>query len=165
VSVSDAFSTLGLAPQFALDLRDLEQKQRELYVACSRGDVSALEDINEAYRVLKSPVSRAELLFERRGWSIISRPNPDVLMEVFAERENIDFLRTEGDVAALDAWVLTAQQRKEALVSSLGLLLDGNDNPSKASEATQLLEQLRFLTRAIAAAESAISTLEDPENV
>jgi DnaJ-domain-containing protein 1 len=162
VSVSDAFSTLGLVPQFALDLRDLEQKQRELYVACSRGDTSALEDVNEAYRVLKSPVSRAELLFERRGWSIISRPNPEVLMEVFAERENIDWLRTEGDVAALYAWVLTAQQRKEAIVSSLGLLLDGNDAPQKANEAAQLLEQLRFLTRAITAAESAISSLEEP---
>jgi hypothetical protein len=159
---SDAFSILGLVPQFALDLRKLDQKQREFYVARGRGDSSAIEEVNAAYRDLKLPVSRAELLFERRGWSMVSRPSPDLLMEVFAEREQIDGWRTQGDLEALYAWVLTAQQRKEALVSSLGQLIDGDEHASTAFEAARLLEQLRFLTRAIAAAELAITTLEDP---
>ena len=71
VSMSDHFALFGFAPAFALDEKALQQKylalQREFHPdrAVPENKLAMLQksaDINEAYRVLKNPVERAEYL-------------------------------------------------------------------------------------------------------
>jgi hypothetical protein len=175
----DIFGFLGLAPRFALEDSELERRQRELAVERQVEGPRALEKLNEAVRALKDPATRAEQLFELRGWSIKGSPDPILLERIFTDREFIDLARKKGDKAGLDAWMAAALPRQKHLIDLLTLLLDGpaattyptedapknsSDAPSDRSDAQRallLLEELRFFSRAVAAARAAIDAFED----
>lgn len=161
MSFENAFAILGHEPKYNLDLRVLERKQREAFVARQGEGALALEAINEAYRLLKAPLTRAELFFELRGWSTQTRPEPATLERVFAERERIELARASADVSFLSDWVGAARKRQDAVCASLGQILDAPGNSRSAEEAAALLEQLRFLSRALAAAEASLVALEE----
>jgi molecular chaperone HscB len=73
------FEALGVEPSFALDLAILEQRHRELsralhpdrHAASGAGErrmaLGRAIEVNEAYRILKDPVRRAEALLAQRG--------------------------------------------------------------------------------------------------
>jgi molecular chaperone HscB len=77
--MADPFETLGFEPNFALNLADLEKRHRELsralhpdrHSGSSAGDrrhaLGKAIEVNEAFRVLKDPVRRAEALLGLRG--------------------------------------------------------------------------------------------------
>lgn len=158
---SDPFTILGLLPKFELDMRDLERGQREAFVAKKSEGALGLEAVNEAYRLLKSPVTRAELLFARRGWSTKSSPAPILLEQVFADREAIEQARARGDTSFLSDWVGKARKRRNALGAALSQILDASEAKGCEVQATPLLEELRYLSRALTAAESALGALEE----
>jgi hypothetical protein len=175
----DCFSWLGMTPRFALDTSELDRRQRELFLAKSAEGPHTLEAINEAMRLLKDPISRAEQMFLLRSWPTESEPDPVLLERVFADREFIDAARKRGDVAALYALLDAAEPRHRTLIAELTRLLDGDgeatEEPKDAAEvgldaaraatanakrALLLLEELRYFTRAVVAAEEAILALQ-----
>ena len=159
--VKNSFEILGLEPRFAVKPEELERLQREHFAAQSSGKRVTLEAVNEAYRRLKDPVARAELLFTLRKWPPKAPLDPALLESVFTERETIDAARKRCDSAFLSDWVSAARKRQDALVAELGVILDEtvtSDHPPV--KALELLDQLRYLTKALHAAQSALDAVE-----
>jgi hypothetical protein len=176
---TDHFAWLGMTPRFALDASEFDRRQRELFVERAGEGPHTLEAINEALRLLKDPASRAEQLFRMRNWPTEGEPDPILLERVFADREFIDSARKRGDLAALYALLDAAAPRHRTLIAELTRILDGDgeatDEPkdpaefgldaaradrANAKRALLLLEELRYFTRAVAAAHEAILALE-----
>jgi DnaJ-domain-containing protein 1 len=155
-----AFELLQLEERFSLTASEVERALRRKFVACTHEGPLALERVNEAYRVLKDPVTRAEAIFELRGWSKQAAPNLTLLEQVFAERESIERARQNSDWVFLENWVRAARKRREALEATLAELVDGaaprNDAKERAASAASCLDELRFIGKAIRAAEAAL---------
>ena len=107
----DYFSFLGLPRKLNLDLGDLEQRFRGLsrqfhpdyffnaVPAERRASLERSSYLNDAYRTLKSPISRLEYLLQLEGL-VARNPEeaskqvpPDLLEEVFALNEELDEIR------------------------------------------------------------------------
>jgi|SRR5579871_557916 len=102
----DYFSFFGLPRKLNLDAADLEQRFRDLsrlfhpdyfYNAAPAERRASLERssyLNDAYRTLKSPVTRAEYLLRLEGLTTTaSATPPGLLEEVFALNEELDEIR------------------------------------------------------------------------
>lgn len=129
------FETLGLAPSFELDAGELEQRQRELNRAlhpdrhASKGPAERRQalnrsmDVNQAYRVLRDPASRAEALFELLGVHELAErsvTDPALLGEMLEQRELLDEARREKDrgrVGELKAQMLRRREEIEAALA------------------------------------------------
>ena len=100
----DAFDTLGLEPTLDLDVSALEQRYRDLqrqlhpdkFAQASssekRESLSRAVAVNDAYRALRDPLKRAEILLTRHGAKVSERESrelvdPSLLMEVMELRE------------------------------------------------------------------------------
>ena len=107
----DYFSFFGLPRKLSIDLEDLEQRFRSLsrqfhpdyfYTASTPERLASLERasyLNDAYRVLKQPLDRAEYLLKVEGLPGVGRHQDatempaGVLEEVFALNEELDDIR------------------------------------------------------------------------
>ena len=128
----DYFAYLGLPRRLDLDMALLEQRFRELsrqyhpdyfYNASQKDRLESLERssyLNDAYRTLRSPISRIEYLLGLEGLAA-SKPAsgspkvpPALLQEVFALNEELDEireLRESGGAAALLRARLTSARK------------------------------------------------------
>ncbi len=102
----DYFAFFGLPRRLTLDAADLERRFRDLsrqfhpdyfYNAAPAERRASLERssyLNDAYRTLKSPVSRVEYLLKLEGLNTTaSATPPGLLEEVFALNEELDEIR------------------------------------------------------------------------
>jgi len=102
----DYFAFLGVPRRLNLDAADLEQRFRALsrqfhpdyfYNAAPAERRASLERssyLNDAYRTLKNPVTRAEYLLKLEGLTTTaSATPPGLLEEVFALNEELDAIR------------------------------------------------------------------------
>jgi len=165
------FSELGLAETFAVDVKALEKTHRELsralhpdrYVQAPAGERrAALERavrVNEAFRAVRDPLSRAEALFTLRGTPIGDghepKPEPDFLMEVLEAREALAEAKAERDGA-------TVARLREATEGHLARTLEGLgeafERPGQPTQdAVKLLGKLRFFRRYL----EEVSAVED----
>ena len=166
------FVLFGLPERFALDRDDLDGRWRRLQ-ASAHPDRFAAEGaaaqrlamqwsvrINEAYRRLREPISRAAYVCELRGAPIQAHTNTampgDFLMQQMAWREALDDAQDDREVAALDAEVRSTEQ---ALVTQLACLLDG-DAPSPAL-AAERVRALMFIQRFRADLDQRLDALQD----
>ena len=137
----DYFSFFGLPRKLAIDLSDLDARFRRLsrqfhpdyfYTASGQERLASLERasyLNDAYRVLKQPLDRAEYLLKIEGLPRVgthqdaSELPAGVLEEVFALNEELDDIR----------------QAREAGVSAqeLGARLDAARRPIEERAARQ----------------------------
>ena len=101
--IVDPFALLGLPRRYDVDLRVAEKTHRELSRAlhpdryASAGATERREalnkaaDVNEAWRIIRDPVRRAEVLFALAGVEVGEtkepKPDPELLMEVLEKRE------------------------------------------------------------------------------
>lgn len=155
------FSTFGIEPRFDVNLAELERTHRELSravhpdrVASSAARKDVVEhamQVNEAFRVLRDPVKRAEALFSLRGIPVGEthepKPPPDFLMEVLEQREALAEARAARDTArieALSSQMHAAQRRTEARLTAA--FAPGADAELAKSEIGALGE-LRFYRR------------------
>ena len=97
----DAFDTLGLEPTLDLDVSTLEQRYRDLQrqlhpdkfaqssTGIKRESLMRAVNVTDAYRALKDPLKRAEILLARHGAKVSEREpvDPEFLMEVMELRE------------------------------------------------------------------------------
>jgi molecular chaperone HscB len=137
--MADPFSTLGIEPCFDLDLAQLEQRHRELSRALHpdryvgrpsterRQALGRAIEVNEAWRVLKDPVRRAEAVLTaagvRHGELAEPQPDPELLMDVLEQREELSGLRAKRDEAGIRKVVQRMKERELGLVSELSASL------------------------------------------
>jgi molecular chaperone HscB len=146
------FVLFGLAERFALDRADLDARWRNLQAsahpdkfaadgaAAQRVAMQWSVRINEAYRRLREPLSRAAYLCELRGAPIEAHSNTtmpaDFLMQQMAWREALDDAAGEGELARLEAEV---HETERGLHTQLGRLLDEDQAPTIAAERVRAL--------------------------
>lgn len=156
----DPFRVLELEPSFELDPSELDRRQRELTLLRRSQGPLALEMLNQAVRLLKDPVARAEQVFKLRGLPLRSTPAESLLERVFAEREQIDVWRRSADSHAIQRWLTeVALPRQRQQIGALAALLGPSANiPSE--QAQGLLDELRYGARSIATARLALDVAE-----
>jgi molecular chaperone HscB len=156
MSAPDYFQFFGLAPKLALDLADLEQRfyrlSRELHPdrfqrstpAERERSLNASATLNDAYRTLRDPVSRAEYVLKRLGLAADSKQAPpELLEEVFALNEALE----EQNAAQLAA----GRSRFEALRAQTDLELQSQfgqfdaGDPTASGRIRALLNRRRYI--------------------
>lgn len=146
---ADHFGVLGVERRYALDLAELEQRYKEMTKVLhpdrwARADARARRfsllrtvQLNDAWRVLKDPVRRAEYMLAQRGIQVggeegTTKQGPDgttrrmavsqtLLFEVMELREALAEARAAGDhakLAALAADVTGRRERSLALAAA-----------------------------------------------
>ena len=165
------FVLFDLPECFALDRADLDVRWRRLQ-GTAHPDRFAGEGatsqrlamqwsvrINEAYRRLREPLTRAAYLCELRGAPIAAHTNTampaDFLMQQMAWREALAEAEDDPALARLDAEVRAAEL---ALLGKLAVLLDDQAAPALAAEGVRAL---MFINRFRADLGARIDVLRD----
>jgi molecular chaperone HscB len=159
----DPFDTFGLPARFDVDAKELETRYRDLLRALHpdkhvqaaatqrRESLSRSVDVNDAYRVLKDELKRAQALLVRHGRRGKSEPqDPELLMEIMELREalddakrsrNLDATRLlSGQVAALE------EQARQALREAFAML-EQQSLPHVLEAAACALSRLTYYRR------------------
>jgi len=107
------YQALGLEPKLTVDLEDLKKR----FYECSRQwhpdrfsraeaaqqqqalDMTAL--LNDAFRTLRDPVSRAEYFLKQNGMELSKEAPPELLEEVFELNMILEAVRDGGDPSQL----------------------------------------------------------------
>lgn len=132
------FDVFDLPRRHALDVSELERRYRELSrhwhpdrfsraPAAERAAVLArATDLNEAYRVLKSPTRRAEYLLKLAGIDVNDESagnklalDPAFLGEILELREELAEARAAGDAGRVRALAAQVQKQQEAAQEAL----------------------------------------------
>jgi molecular chaperone HscB len=154
----DDFSLFGLAPRFALDRSELDQRWRALQAevhpdrfasegaAAQRLAMQWAVRVNEAYRRLKDPLARGAYLCGLRGHPVRAEDNTampaDFLMQQMQWREALDEAGDLAAVQALDAEVRADERRRlEALRQALD---EAGDTAAAAAQVRALMFLARF---------------------
>jgi molecular chaperone HscB len=150
------FELFGLPTEFALDIKLLESRHRELSKtvhpdkftdAGASTKASALShavSVNEAYRTLRDPIERANALSRARGLTLpenVALPAA-FLMDVMEQREALQEIRT--DAAKLTQLLAEAQASVRAAEHKLE---QGFATHEPAETMANLLAQLRYVLR------------------
>ena len=136
--MADPFDTFGVMPAFDIDLGALEQRYRDLSrvlhpdrhvgepASERRMALGRAVEVNEAWRVLRDPLTRAEALLRRLGLDPRAaggdKAAPAFLMDMMEQREALSDARRSGDatrVARLAAEI--ARKQDEAMAKLSGL--------------------------------------------
>lgn len=169
----DPFELLGASPCFDLDLSVLEKRHRELSRALHpdkhaqagaserRASLEKAAAVNEAWRVLRDPIKRAEALFALAGIAVGEtnepKASPDFLMEVLEQREALAEARAANDMDKVEA--LAAEMRKRAREAE-AKLAEGFSNGGAKEPLLPLLGELRYYRRFL---EEVRAIVEDAE--
>jgi molecular chaperone HscB len=109
-------------------------------------------EVNEAFRVVKDPIRRAEALVKRAGLELSEtnepKPSPALLMDMMDQREELSDARKKGDLAGIARLGAAMRKREEAALAKLGEKLDaGRENAEAMRAALPLLGELRYIRR------------------
>jgi molecular chaperone HscB len=107
------FATLGIAPTYDLDVGAVEKTHRELsramhpdrYAASGASErreaLARAVEINEAWRIVRDPLRRAEALLSLRGIAVGESDgpalDPEFLMQMLEQREALSVARGVGN--------------------------------------------------------------------
>ena len=173
-AMHDHFQLFGLSQSFALDVEALERAYRDIQSrvhpdryaragdAERRASMQWATRVNEAYRTLRNPVTRAKHLLELHGVDVAFETNTampaDFLMEQMELREELSELRGQSDpLAATGVFIARVRRRVDELVARLGerFAADALD------AAVALVRELQFLRKLQLEAENLEAELED----
>lgn len=160
------YEALDLVPRLALDLDDVKrrfyERSRQWHPdrfgqAGKEAQDTALEMsavLNDAFRTLRDPVTRAEYFLEENGIEASKTPPPELLEEVFDLNMALEELR-EGDDSArpklLDAQTRFIHMRNEidAGLEELFQAYDDSGNQPILGEIRRALDRRRYITNLI----------------
>lgn len=156
----DPFATLGAPRRFDLDLAQLEKTHRELSRALHpdkfvgtgaterRAALEKAATVNEAWRVVRDPVKRAEALFRLAGIAVGEtnepKASPAFLMEVMEQREALAEARAARDLDKVNALGEAMKLREKETEARLA---KGFDGATDVVALVPLLGELRFYRR------------------
>jgi len=154
----DHFSLFGLPARYDLDITALERVWRECAArvhpdryatatpAEKRVAVQWAARVNEAYRVLRDPLSRARYLCEQGGVDLQAENNtamaPAFLLQQMQWRERLDEVR--GDAQGLTALAAELDEARAAMQAQVRCLLD---EASDTAQAAQRVREWMFLQK------------------
>jgi molecular chaperone HscB len=135
MSHPDPFELLGIDARFDLDPSQLEKRHRDLsralhpdrYVgspaAERRQALNKAIEVNEAWRVLRDPIQRAEALCARLEMPIDSSSyppaRPEFLMEMMELREALAEAKAAGDLSAVEKLRGSVEEKEATCLSDL----------------------------------------------
>ncbi len=160
----DPFATLGAPRRFDLDLTVLEKTHRELSRALHpdkfaqagsserRAALEKAADVNEAWRILRDPIRRAEALFRLEGFAVGETNEPKAsaafLMDMMEEREALSDARAQRDLRKVNVLAARISQRARQVEEKL-IAGFSSDAPPKEelSKLLPALGEMRFYRR------------------
>ncbi|HEU0122078.1 MAG TPA: Fe-S protein assembly co-chaperone HscB [Bryobacteraceae bacterium] len=156
---SDYFAIFGIERKLALDLEDLQRRfyarsrdwHPDRHVRAGAQQLAFAEEasatLNDAWRVLRDPVARAEYVLKTEGFDIGEQRGrdvpPELLEEVFELNMALEEART-GDAGA-KAEVAAALTRFKSLLSALDAERDSLFAVYDAAPSNETLARLRGL--------------------
>ncbi len=156
----DAFDTLGVAPAFNLDEAELGKRHRDLvkalhpdkFVGSPAGErrlaLGKTIEVNEAVRVLRDPIRRAETLARRRGLPVGETsepaPPPSLLMEMMEAREELAEAVGKRDAALVEKLGAQMRARQAAVEKKLG---EAFANEAEGPQVLPILGEMRYVRR------------------
>ena len=157
----DPFETLGVEPAYGLDLAVLEQRHRDLSRALHpdrhaasgaaerRMALGRAIEVNQAFRILKDPVRRAEALLSLRGVQTGEGKEPPaspaLLMDVMERREALAEARQTKNEAVLSR--LVAEVNSAALRTQAALADEFASPTGNSAEILKRIGELRYYRR------------------
>ena len=166
----DPFEILGLPRAFGIDLRAAEKAHRDLsralhpdkYAAAGaserRDALGKAADVNEAWRIVRDPVRRAEALFQLAGVEVgeTKEPKPDaeLLMDVLEKREALSDAKAARDAAKVRALEEEIEAREKTIEDALA--------KATAFDASLVVKlgEMRFYRRFLDEASAVLEQLE-----
>lgn len=134
----DPFATLGIARTFDVDLKAVEKVHRELsralhpdrYVGASpserRASLAKAVEVNEAWRVVRDPVRRADALLALGGVGAAAgegpdaaRADPEFLMDMLEQREALAEAKASKDLEAVRRLASAIEERARGVERAL----------------------------------------------
>jgi molecular chaperone HscB len=168
--VQNHFDLFGLPPGYAIDGEALERSYREIQSrvhpdrfahagdAERRASLQWTTRVNEAFRTLKNPVSRARHLLELNGVDVAFETNtampPEFLMQQMELREALE---NANDAGALDALRKNLLHEKSLMEKQIA---DSIDAKKDYAGAAGLVRKLQFLDKLDAEIDAAYERVE-----
>ena len=169
----DPFATLGIARTFDVDMAAAERAHRELsrvlhpdrFVGAGsterRSALAKAVEVNEAWRVVRDPIRRAEALMKLAGVEVGEdrgpKPDPEFLMDMLERREALGDAKQARDLDAVRAMAATAAARVEDVERELAAGFAHGQEQELVGKLGELRFYRRFLDE-VSAIEDEIST-------
>ncbi|MBF7074795.1 Fe-S protein assembly co-chaperone HscB [Glaciecola sp. MH2013] len=167
------FSLFNLPAAFTVDLVQLKQHYQTLqkmthpdrFANASEQEkrmyLSKNAQINDAYQVLTSPVSRGEHLLSVRGFTLVGEQETvgdvNFLMQQMEWREDLE---AANDIAALDALLASNAANLAAQEEKIAGLLKADTEQDNASAADEL-RKMKFLVKLASEIQAKIDAIEE----
>ena len=164
------FELFGLAAAFALDGEALERAYREIQSrvhpdrfahagdAERRASLQWTTRVNEAFQILKNPVTRAQHLLELHGVDVAFETNTAMPSEFLMQQMELrETLEDAKDAAALDVLRKDLRKSRESLEAQIGEAIDRKKDYAGAAG---LVRKLQFLDRLDEEIDAAYEELE-----
>lgn len=166
--MNDPFDLLGIEPTYDLDMSAVEKRHRDLsrvlhpdrHVGSSPAErrmaLGRAVEVNEALRVVRDPIRRAEALLRRYGVTIVegaeARADAEFLMEMMELREGLSEAKARRDRGRIEELANSVRTRQAAAVLELrdGFNRAREANGSGGAHAEKLvplLGELRYYRR------------------
>lgn len=161
--IADPFAVLGVERRYDVDLAAVERVHRELsralhpdrYASAGPSERHAAlgraVEVNDAWRVLRDPVRRAEALFALGGVAVGEdrepKASPAFLMEVLEEREALAEARARRDAPAIAKLAAQVEARVQSVEALLAETFRGEAKADALMGVLPRLGELRFYRR------------------
>jgi molecular chaperone HscB len=162
--MNDPFATLGIEPRFDIERERVEQRHRDLSRALHpdkfagapaaerRLALNRAIEVNDAWRVVRDPIRRAEALLHRggvrRSETEEPKPSPALLMEMMESREALAEAVQAKDPAAVAKLGDAMRARQEAAFASLARGFEAaGDDQAKLEALLPAIGELRYIRR------------------
>ncbi len=154
----DPFAILGIARTFDIDLAALEKSHRQLSRAVHpdrhmgagasqrREALARAMAVNEAWRIVRDPIRRAEALISLSGLPVAEgKVEPEFLMAMLEQREALAEARSTHDLGAVRALGGSIQARAAQVERELAVGLARGLSVSLLGKVGELRFYRRFL--------------------
>jgi molecular chaperone HscB len=159
----DPFDTLGIAPTFEIDVGAVEKRYRDLsrvlhpdrHVGASPAErlmsLGKAVEVNEAWRLVRDPIRRAEALLRRRGVEVKEgaepKADPEFLMEMMEQREALSEARAKHDLASVQALAARIKSREIDVLGRLARGFEETPGGDGLAKLVPLVGELRYYRR------------------
>jgi molecular chaperone HscB len=171
---ADHFTLFGLPRAFRIDSPALDERFREFQARVHpdrfarageserRVSLQWATRVNEAYRTLKNPLSRAQYLLDLAGQGVNLGNNtampPEFLMEQMEWREAVAEARQVREIAELEDLRHRVSQRMNKSYGRLAELIDDERDDAAAAD---YVRRLMFLEKLLAEIDDGMAALEE----
>jgi molecular chaperone HscB len=153
------YAALGLEPKLALDGEDLRkrfyQRSRESHPDLAGSEAEdRMALLNDAFRTLRDPVSRAEYFLKQNGIELSKDVPPELLEEVFELNMALEEIRG-GDESALPQLESARkrfagmQEEIDAELAAIGARYDASRSSAALEEIRGTLNRRRYVSNLV----------------